>query len=176
MWGMRAYVMARKGLLMSSPDVRNMTSTQWVFEYHALHDKEEMYMDVFTKLMRGVLINVLGLNSLKPETEAGDPKKWDDMTAEEKDQFLPLIAWCGRTEMLKSLQEQLQKTKINEEVPRDDKEYERTVAAIDAAGGDMEAIIPEFPMAAKIAQDKKALGIKDLDDLPGDMDVDVGDF
>lgn len=62
-------MLARKGVLISNPDVMRMTTAQWLFEYHALQEKEkasatftvEVYKESVTAL-RKLMIALLGLD------------------------------------------------------------------------------------------------------------------
>lgn len=182
MMGVVSYVMARKGILISNPDVKAMTKVQWLFEYNSLAKKEKDIAQVSVKILKGLLINVLGLNALKPEDESGNPKTFENMTQEEKEGFLPLIAWCGRPELLKKVSEQIEKTDLLAEIPKDSK-YEDLVAAIDAAGGDMEPILDSKfnisreditngpPVVDK--QTNEELGIKDISEMKIDFDSEI---
>lgn len=137
--GVQAYVLARKGVLVSNPDVQNMTITQWMFEYHALRKKEEtLFKSSFTAL-RKTLVSVLGLNLLRP-TDANDiPKKFEDMTEEEQEQYMPLVSWVGHPEMLQNVSKQYDVERDLGVTVNPNAEYDRQVAAID--DGDMLPII-----------------------------------
>ena len=142
MLGIRAYVLARKGVLMSNPDVANMSVGQWFFEAAALREKEKFELEASHKILKNTLIGVLGLNALRPTDDFGKPKKWDEMTEKDREEFMPLIGWCGRPDMLKKVSEQLQTEKVYDEGGMDNSAYEKMVEAIDAAGGDMEPYLP----------------------------------
>lgn len=134
--------MARKGILVSSPDVKKMNRTQWLFEYHALRKKEEDTFKAQAETFRMILVSVLGLNLIRPKGEDGVPKRFEDMSDEEKETFVPLVAWCARPDMLKSVAEQVEMDMAFEKATQSpDQAYEAMVAAIDAADGDMEPII-----------------------------------
>jgi hypothetical protein len=138
--GLRAFVMARKGVLLSDPSVKNMSLGQWIFEYHALAKRESDTFTTVAKALKAILINVMGLNTLRPEDEQGSPKLVDNMTDEEKEAFLPLIAWVGRPEMLKLVKDQIEVDTVMSETD-DNKEYEKLVDSIDANDGDMEPMM-----------------------------------
>lgn len=120
-----------------------MNPARWMFEYHALQEKESMYFQSYFKIMKNLLVNVLGLNALRPQNPDGTIKDTADMTDDEKESFLPLIAWCGRPDMLKPVAEQLQL--FNEEQIGMDggKDYEALAKKIDDAGGDIEPLLSE---------------------------------
>lgn len=97
---MKAYVLARKGVLISNPDIARMTTAQWLFEFHALQEKEktsaaftvEVYKESVTalrKLMIALLgLDVFGEKKIMPlALLAGNPKllsKWyEDAQADE---------------------------------------------------------------------------------------------
>jgi hypothetical protein len=132
--------MARKGILVSNPDVRNMSPAQWAFEYYALHKKESDLAEALATNVKHLIVNILGLNALRPVNENGVPKKPHELTEEEQEQFLPLVAWVGHPELLKKVGEQLQVEQAITQAA-EDQSYEEMVAAIDAAGGDMEPIL-----------------------------------
>jgi hypothetical protein len=133
--------MARKGILLSSPDVQNMSRAQWAAEYIALKTREKEEFERYFKSMRNLLISVLGLNALRPMDETGKIKSFDEMTEEEFGQnYTPLVAWVGRIEMLKAVKDQIEGEKVEKEIGKDE-EYEKLVAAIDAVDGDMEPIL-----------------------------------
>ncbi len=146
--GVRAYVLARKGVLVSNPDVAKMTETQWMFEYHALKRKEEMIFKSSFVALRKTMVSVLGLNLIRPVDEKGFPKKYGQMTEDEENMFLPMVAWCGRPEMLKDVAEQVQNELGMDKAENPDDAYEKLTAAIDAAGGDMEPIVGVDPLIA----------------------------
>lgn len=137
---MRAYVLARKGVLASNPDVQNMSRAQWVFEYVSLKKHERDQIDTNAKILKYTLVSVLGLNAIRPEDEHNIPKKWEEMSQDEKEAFLPLVAWVGRPELLQVVKKQ-KETEIGIEQALNDLEYEELVARIDEAGGDMEPIL-----------------------------------
>jgi hypothetical protein len=141
MWALRAYVLARKGVLITNPDVKAMTKTQWVFEYHALRRKEEQTFKSYADAFRQTLVSVLGLNMIRPVNENGLPKTYDEMSDDEKVAFMPLVAWCGHPEMLKKVFEQMQSEIDMSSVTDPDSDYEKLVASIDAADGDMIPIL-----------------------------------
>lgn len=176
MWGLRAYVLARKGVLASSPDVKNMTRTQWVLEYHALKERDRLYIDSFTKITKSLLVSTLGLNLIRPIDENGNPKQLDKMTDEERDAYIPLSAWCARPEMLKTAYEQMEKD-IDPGTVTSDKQYEELVAAIDANDGDMVPILGldkiDIPQDPKTEQQKKMLDVKDISEMSVDVDGDI---
>ena len=153
--GVRAYVLARKGVLVSNPDVAKMTETQWMFEYHSLRKQESTTFKTHFAAMRQTIVSTLGLNLIRPVDDKGFPKRYDKMTEEEMDMFLPLVAWVGRAEILKEVGEQVQAELGLDKAESTDDEYEALTAAIDAAGGDMEPIIgidPTIALNAKSAR------------------------
>jgi len=143
--GVRAYVLARKGVLVSNPDVAKMTETQWMFEYHALRKREESTFKASFDALRKTLVSTLGLNLIRPVDEKGFPKKYGKMTEEEENMYLPLVAWCGRPDVLKEVADQVQAELGQTAAESPDDEYEKKAAAIDAAGGDMEPIFEADP-------------------------------
>lgn len=137
---------------MSSPDIANMNRARWVFEARALLQMEETKTHRDIEVLKTVLINVMGLNMLRPVTESGIPKKYADMTEDEQKSYLPLVGWLGRPEMLEKVSEQMDIEKAVEQSSQTDTEYERLVSAIDEAMGDMEPII-----GSPVIQTNKAL-------------------
>ena len=157
---MKAYVLAHKGVLISNPDVGKMTKARWLFEYYALKEKETNQI----KYLKMLLVNLLGLNLMKPENEGGLPKDDAEMTDEEKNGYLPLSLWIGHQEMLQKVSDQFDKSSIAGAATTN-KNYERLVEQIDLAGGDMEPIIEE--MFGKIDEEsaKKKWNEEDIDKL-----------
>lgn len=176
MWGIRSFVMGRKGVLLSSPDVKTMTDTMWMFEYQGLMQKDKRNIEVFSQIAKNLLVSILGLNLIRPLDADGAPKKIEEMTDTEKQAFIPLVAWCGRPEILKAAYEQMQ-LEIDPDKVVGDKNYEKLVAAIDAAGGDMDPIltgavgvdITKIPKNPKLEHQKIILDIKDRSEISVDM-------
>lgn len=164
-------MIARKGVLISNPDVQKMTPIQWMFEYHSLLKKESHELDINIKLVKNSLVNILGLNLIRPRDQNGKVKPDSAMTTLDKESFLPLTAWIGHPELLKLVQEQ-----VEQDLPptlSSDAEYEKMVAAIDAAGGDMDPIInPEGINVeqVKTKQSHEVLNVKDISELKVDID------
>jgi hypothetical protein len=158
--------MARKGILVSSPDVKAMTPLHWQFEYHALRKKEEEEFKVYANTFRKILVGVLGLDLLRPNDEQGIPKKWEDMTDDERDAFTPMSLWVARPDMLKTFADQVQDDIAMEGLDNPDTEYEKIVQAIDEADGDMEPIIGtpiEVPKRVDKLLDQPATQPLDID-------------
>lgn len=133
-------MLARKGILASDPSVKDMTPARWMFEYHAAIEKDKQDAQLIAKIVKNTIVGTFGLNLLRPTDANGYPKRQEDMTEEEKESFLPLVAWVGREDLVDKVREQLDKD-IDPEAVTADKHYEELVAAIDAADGDMEPII-----------------------------------
>ncbi len=127
-----------------------------MFEYHALRQKEEIYFKIAHTTLRKTIVSTLGLNLLRPAAEDGMPKKDAEMTEEEREMYMPLVAWCGRPEMLKDVQEQYELEAGFDKAANPDSEYERQVAAIDAAGGDMEPIVQVVSVTGKLLDPRAA--------------------
>lgn len=176
-----SYVMARKGILVSNPDVGRMSRVQWLFEYHSLINKERESMKLNIKVMKGLLINVLGLNALRPEDAQGNPKDYASLTPEEQESYLPLVAWCGRPELLQKISDQIQKEEIVADIGKDTS-YETLVAQMDAADGDLLPIIQEKfgiktedlkqQTSVNQKEDLKKLGIRDISEMSLNVDSD----
>ena len=153
-----------------------MTKVQWALEFHALQRKERMYFESYFKLMRNLLVNILGLNALRPENEQGLPKSHDEMTDSEKEQFLPMIAWVARPDMLKPIAEQMKNQFDQDAATNVNKDYEKLVSEIDAAGGDMEPILGldklNIPKSAIYEKHKNDM-IKDISEMNTDIEVDI---
>lgn len=104
------------------------------------------------------MVNVFGLNALKPVDESGLPKKYEDMSDDEREAFLPLVAWIARPEMLKEVVDQI-KLENSMSTSTTDTEYQKMVDAIDAAGGDMEPVLGPVPdnLPSKLAKMPKGI-------------------
>lgn len=166
-------MLARKGVLVSSPDVQRMTPTQWAYEYYIIKKMEAEKIELIVKIAKAILVNILGLNLLRPTNEHGVPKSYDEMTQEEKDSFMPLVAWVAHPELLKTVKEQFEFEKHCESAMSDvSKEYEDLVARIDENPYDMDAILGIDPeetaeraskLQAQLFEEKlKSLDIKDI--------------
>lgn len=170
---MRAYVLARKGILMTDPSVKHMTPAQWAFEYIALNRKERDDKEFHIRSLKSVLITTLGLNLLKPEDQNGHPKGYEAMNDEERESFIPLTAWTGNEGMLKAVREQHEKGEVSDTLPDMDSAYDDMVAAIDAAEGDIEPIIGvdkfDLPANAKKVHEEKISGVMSRLDVDGDI-------
>ncbi len=153
-------MLARKGVLISNPDVRRMTRTQWLFEYFALIERNKSEQEIFVRNMKAILVNIFGLNAIRPEHENGIPKKWEEMTDEEKEAFLPLSLWIGREDMLKRIKDQWDTEKAIDD-SSSDKQYEALVKQIDEAGGDMEPVLDTM-FGKKEEIDSPKLDVKDV--------------
>jgi len=147
-----------------------MTKTQWMFEFHALKKKEDDQFKLQFETFRQILVSVMGLDMIRPKDENGIPKQYEDMTAEERTAFIPLVAWCGRPDMLKPVAEQAEMDMALDKVISPDDAYEQMVQAIDAADGDMEPIIglPVTPVGKVVnpivdKQVKQVLNIVEVD-------------
>lgn len=163
--------MARKGILVSSPDVKKMTQTQWMFEYHALKRKEEDQYKNHFETFRRILVSVLGLDLIRPKDQDGITKSYEDMTTVEKDAFIPLVAWCARPDMLKTVAEQVEMDLTMEKAANPDSDYEAMVNAIDAADGDMEPIIGiPVTQTGKVKNPMTELQMKQVQNI---IDIDV---
>jgi len=171
----RAYVMARKGVLITDPSVRDMSPSRWMFEYIALAKKEREEREFNIRALRNVLVSTLGLNLLRPEDSNGNPKRPEDMTEEDRESFLPLSVWMGNEGLLKAVKEQQEVLDITADLPPTDSTYEAMVAAIDAADGDIEPIIGidqlNLPDNPKKKFDEKVAGILSKADVGVDGDI-----
>ena len=90
-----AYVIARKGVLLSHPSVQEMSHMQWLIEAKALHKKEIKERDERIKLtkevyeaasmsFRDILVHILGLNIGAGKQVEGKPVPFIP--------FMPLVA------------------------------------------------------------------------------------
>lgn len=177
MWGVRSFVLGRKGVLLSNPDVKAMTDTMWMFEYQSLIQKDRRQVEIWSTVLKNTLISVLGLNLIRPEGANGSPKQPEEMTDEERTSYIPLVAWCGRAEILKAAYEQM-KLDVDPDKVVGDSNYEALVAAIDAAGGDMEPILTgatgvdlsKIPKDPRLEHQKTILDIKDRSEVNIDVE------
>lgn len=169
---MRAYVLARKGYLLTSPEVMAMSPAQWVFEYVALREKE--YDDAHT--LKNILVNVMGLNILRPQDSHGKPKLASEMTKEELDSFMPLVMWAGREDMVAKIAEQMALEKSIDE-SNADAEYAALVDAIDLADGDMDPILGPVPETVttkqSVYEDQLKILVQDYKTAANDIYVDA---
>jgi hypothetical protein len=151
-----------------------MSRAQWVLEFHALQAKERLWFGILVKGLRQTLVSVLGLNAIRPEDEHGSPKDWQAMTEEERQAFIPLVAWVGRPELLKTVTDQ-QQAEIDPDKIMGDKSYEEIVQSIDKLDGDMTPILknlhgidPDTIPTKPIAHQQ--LDIKTADEMKVDLE------
>lgn len=111
-----------------------MTSTQWLFEYFSLKEKErdefELVESTF-KAFRRMLVGLLGLDLLKNKDEI----------EENKESFIPMSLLAGRREVVETILKQWKDEETTEYI--EDEEFEKMSQAI-ARGddlGDMSPII-----------------------------------
>lgn len=166
--------MARKGLLVSDPTVRAMTRAQWLFEYHALQEKEEKETERFLKGFKGILVNVLGLN-LKSNA-ANKHLSPNERFEADLNEYTPLILLAGNHHLLNKHFEEINEatglgdTTGQSTVP-DDQFEEQARAIMD----DMEPI--DIPMAKMDVTDilrgidHRSLSIKEIDQPPLPMPI-----
>lgn len=133
-----------------------MTTTQWLFEYHILQEKEkqESELTVATiKTCRKVLANLLGLDLMQDDDE---------------DVYMPLIMMVARREVIESILEKFEKDKLTSEALDDDNFEQLSNAMANDELGDMEPIMPDLEKIEKADLERKmrAVGIKFVDKLP----------
>jgi hypothetical protein len=64
--------LARKKILSSAPEVKEMNDTQWLFELESLYAKEEQRYEeiqVLSEVARKGLVSILGLNLMPVEED-----------------------------------------------------------------------------------------------------------
>jgi len=128
------------GVLPTDPLLQKLSLGQLIFAAHSVRRQQQATFDITAKALKMMLVSLLGLNALKPVDENGLPKSYEQMTPEERESFMPLIAWVARPEVLKAVHDQ--HTAADAVAAADnDREYQKLVEEIDAAGGDMEPII-----------------------------------
>jgi len=158
-----------------------MTAAQWAYEYHIIRKMEAEKLELIVKVAKAILVNILGLNLMRPVNEHGVPKSYDEMTQEEKETFMPLVAWVAHPELLKAVKDQFEFDKHVESAMSDaNKEYDELVAKIDENPDDMDAILgidPEETAArtaqvqAQLLQNRlKSLDIKDISEASIDIE------
>src|SRR5262249_48992889 len=102
--------------------------------------------------------------------------QYDDMNDDEKESFLPMIAWVGRAEMVKKAIEQYEIDKVPE-IAQFNKDYEKLVEMFDNSDGDMIPILSEamgvdltkIPKNVVQEQQKTQIGVKVID--PKDLGI-----
>jgi hypothetical protein len=150
-----------------------MTKAQWMFEFHALKKTDTM---MFTAL-RKTMVNVMGLDMIRPADANGMPKKFAAMTEDELNSFIPLVLWNGHPEILKRVADQYADAAVIEQIDQDSQssnsnaEYEAMVAAIDAAGGDMDPIISVDPNISSRRVNPQLLQQDKLSTQPIEVDL-----
>lgn len=149
--------MSRKGVLVSDPSVRKMTRIQWVFEYLALRDREREDKQFQVDAIRRTLIHVMGLSAIIPGNE--DP-----------DKFVPLVMLAGNHHLMHGYAKAMGIDGIAEDgsTSVNDTDWEAMSQRM-AAG--MEPIDDDpfgdvSPQELLNREDKKILGIQEVDELP----------
>ena len=161
--------MARKGLLVSDPTVRTMTPAQWLFEYYALQDREEKETERYLKGLKGILVNVLGLNlKSNAANQHLSPEKRFEADLNE---YTPLVLLAGNHHLLNKHFEDINQTSglgdiTGQSTVPDDQYEEQSKAIMD----DMEPI--DIPIARMSVEElnrgieNRGLNIKELDQPP----------
>jgi hypothetical protein len=162
-----------------------MTPAMWLFEYHSLMKREREQVELQLKMLKETLVNVMGLNALRPVDSNGAAKSWDDMTDDEKSGYLPLVAWVGSPVMLKQVADQnkamlgLDGGLADTTQPTPVGSYEDMVALIDENPDAIEEILGIDPakmqkraneIKVQLQQEQlKSLNVRDIsemDDIP----------
>jgi hypothetical protein len=166
---MRAFVAARKGLLVSDPTVLSLSRSQLWLEYMAERRLEKSDREFYVKSLRYTLINLFGLN-LKEQFEAHrDDRPIDD------DAFVPLILVAGNHHLMKGYLEGMQGAADDQtgQSKITDAEYEeqaqRMLADMEPIEGDAFAGLSDADVIN--LRQAKALGIKDIDEFPMPADA-----
>jgi hypothetical protein len=161
---MRAFISARKGLLVSDPHLLRLTRSQLWMEYMVERKSERSEREFYVKALRTTLIDILGLD-LKERFEANR-----DNREANPDAYVPFILVGGNHHLMKAYLDGMQGE-------AEDKTGESKVADADYEEqakrlmGDMEPIEGN-PFASMSAADiinakqAAALGIRDLDEFP----------
>jgi hypothetical protein len=147
-----------------------MTTTQWLFEYHSLQEKEKQDTENLIetlKVSKKMLVNLLGLNLLK---EPGDTE--DDET------FTPLSMLTGRREIVETILNNMDKDKQIQQALDDQHFDELSTAFANDDIGDMEPVVfneEEIKQKLEIAkqeereQELRAAGVKIVDSAPSNI-------
>ena len=100
-------MLARKGILVSDPQVKRTSRAQWIWEYISLVKKDKDEREFYSKTLKNTLISVLGLNILPPLGEDGMPKLAEELTEADKDFFTPAAFIMGNHHLLKGILERM---------------------------------------------------------------------
>lgn len=153
--------MARKGILVSDPQVQRTSPAQWLWDYITLHKKEQDDRIFWVKTLKDVLVSVLGLK-VPVLDETGHPKPEDTLTEQEKESFVPYIYLGGNTQLLQKYFEKCQEPAAPNN-PDEDAAYEELQRKMADAEGDMVPLDDPFvnikPAEIVRRNDHKALGI-----------------
>lgn len=168
--------MARKGVLATDPSVLQMTPVHWYFEFAAARRYENNTLEFLGKMAKAMIVNILGLNQLRPTHADGRVKLASEMTDEDREAFMPLVNWIAHPEILTKVSEQFKEEEAVNQA-QSDMEYEALVAAIDAADGDMEPILGIDPVKEeerakereRLDKEKEKLLIPDRRDIKVDI-------
>ena len=115
-----------------------MTRTQWLWEFEALKQKEELEQkktETLIKVFKAIMIKLLGLDVMSDKLA-----NLDKDIEKQLDNYIPLSLLAGRREIVNTVMDKMQK---EEDAIKalDDKNFEQMSAAI--AMGDMEPILDE---------------------------------
>ena len=102
-------MLSRKDILISDPSVKEMNSTQWLFELESLYHREETKFEEYTAIgdiIRKSFISMLGLNLLPIEEQIGVDSLGDPIVRYRRpkdEEILPLTMFVGREEIIKEV-------------------------------------------------------------------------
>lgn len=140
-------MLARKGVLISNPDVEKMTEAMWMFEALALRERDKQekerldsYFKVGVRLFRQTLIKLLGLDRGLNKLELGVVESDPDAPMP----FVPFVFFAGRPDAVKHIMEKEDEAERMGEAVNDKGFDELSEQLAKADIGDMMPLLDEF--------------------------------
>jgi hypothetical protein len=161
---MRAFIAARKGLLVSDPSLLNLTRSQLWMEYMVERRLEKSEREFHVKSLRVTLIDILGLD-LKERYEANrDDRKVDP------EAYVPFILVGGNHHLMQAYLKDIQgesEDKTGESKVADsdfEEQAQRLLADMEPIEGN--PFVSMSPTDIINAKQAEALGVRDSDEFP----------
>ena len=122
--------MAQKGILVSDPSVKDMTDTQWLFEFEGLYHKDEKRLEEYkaiSSIVKRSIISLLGLDLFPVEEKQGvgpDGEPIVRYRMPEDHEILPLSIFVGKEELLSEIVKRHKEIKIQEEIDAEERSFD----------------------------------------------------
>jgi hypothetical protein len=173
---LKSQILAKKGVLISDPNVRMMNSTQWTFEYLShIEEQDRRYEEItaLSEMISSAIINLLGLNIAPIEEE--DPETGvKRLRPPEKHEFTPLAALLAPEEIRQGIIKKHDELALQQSVDAELEAEESipTAEDIDASLGDIdfledtETLLKKAAWDSPQAKEMRELFIENAEDQP----------